>query len=117
VNPTTSNEGLPKKPDAAYPTPYFLSHITKLDPKKCVKLVKKIGANGQMLFKPEGLVFQEDPTTLLAANGNKIMISRWIARRRRPTSHSLQRSGNRARSFARSSSKKASTSSRRTPGR
>ena len=65
-------QGLPKKPDAAYPLKYFLSHITKLDPKKRVKLATKIGPQGATNFKPEELVFQEDPTTLFAANGTPI---------------------------------------------
>jgi endonuclease YncB( thermonuclease family) len=65
-------QGLPKKPDAGYPLKYFLSHITKLDPKKRVKLVTKIGAQGQTNFKPEDFVFKEDPTTLFSANGKKI---------------------------------------------
>ena len=66
-------KGLSKKPDSAFPTPYFLAHVSnKLDPKKRVKLVTKIGPQGQTLFQPEDLVFQEDPTTLFAANGSKV---------------------------------------------
>ena len=65
-------KGLTGKPDTAYPLDYFLAHIDDLDPKKRVKFVDKIGAQGQMLFKPEALVFREDPSTLFAANGIKI---------------------------------------------
>ena len=65
-------KGLTKKPDAAYLTLYFLSHTNKLNRKKRVKLVTKVGSQGQTNFKPEDLVFQEDPTTLFAANGKKV---------------------------------------------
>jgi endonuclease YncB( thermonuclease family) len=65
-------QGLPKKPDKAYLTNYFLSHITALDPKKRVALASKIGAQGQTQFAPDALVFKEDPTTLFAANGTKV---------------------------------------------
>ena len=66
-------KGLAKKPDSAFETPYFLAHVnTKLDPKKRVKLVTKIGAQGQTNFDPEDLVFKEDPTTLYAASGKKV---------------------------------------------
>jgi len=53
--------GLKGKPDSAYPLPYFLAHIDKLDPKKRVKLASRIGAQGQTRFKPQDLVFREDP--------------------------------------------------------
>jgi hypothetical protein len=66
------NKGLSGKPDTAYPLDYFLSHIDKLDPKKRVTLVSKIGPQGQALFKPEELVFREDPSTLLDASGKKV---------------------------------------------
>jgi len=66
------NQGLKGKPDTAYPLDYFLANIDHLNPKKRVKFADKIGAKGQMLFKPEGLVFKEDPSTLYAANGTKI---------------------------------------------
>jgi endonuclease YncB( thermonuclease family) len=66
------NKGLSGKPDTAYPLDYFLSHIDKLDPKKRVTLVSKIGPQGQALFKPEDLVFREDPSTLLDASGKKV---------------------------------------------
>ena len=65
-------QGLPKKPDAGYPLNYFLSHITRLDPKKRVKLATKIGPQGDTNFNPEDLVFEEDPTTLFAADGTTI---------------------------------------------
>jgi endonuclease YncB( thermonuclease family) len=65
-------KGLTGKPDTAYPLNYFLANIDHLDPKKRVKFVDKIGAQGQTLFKPEALVFREDPSTLYAANGSKI---------------------------------------------
>ncbi len=65
-------QGLTGKPDTAYPVDYFLANIEHLDPKKRVKFADKIGAQGQTLFKPDGLVFREDPSTLFAANGTKI---------------------------------------------
>jgi endonuclease YncB( thermonuclease family) len=65
-------KGQKGKPDTAYTLGYFLSNIDKLDPKKRVKLVSKIGPQGQMLFKPEDLVFREDPSTLLDASGKKV---------------------------------------------
>jgi aspartate oxidase len=37
-----------------------------------VKLASKIGAQGQTLFKPEDLVFSEDPSTLFGADGKKV---------------------------------------------
>jgi endonuclease YncB( thermonuclease family) len=67
-------QGLPKKPDKAYFTNYFLTNINKLDPKKRVELADQIGAQGQTKFAPEGLVFKEDPTTLFAANGTKVTV-------------------------------------------
>jgi len=66
------DKGLTGKPDTAYPLDYFLANIEHLNPKKRVKFADKVGAQGQMLFKPEGLVFREDPSTLFAANGTKI---------------------------------------------
>lgn len=60
------------KPDAAYLLGYFLSHIDRLDRKQRVSLKDKIGPQGQMLFNPEDLVFSEDPSTLLDANGKKV---------------------------------------------
>ena len=65
-------QGVPKKPDKAYLTNYFLSHIKKLDPKKRVTLASQIGAQGQTNFKPESLVFQEDASRLFAADGTEI---------------------------------------------
>lgn len=67
-------QGLPKKPDKAYLTNYFLSHVNALDPKKRVPLASKIGAQGQTQFEPDALVFREDPTTLFAANGSKVTV-------------------------------------------
>jgi endonuclease YncB( thermonuclease family) len=64
--------GLRGKPDTAYPLDYFLSNYGNLDPKKRVKLVSKIGPQGQTLFKPEDLVFREDPSTLFDASGKKV---------------------------------------------
>jgi endonuclease YncB( thermonuclease family) len=69
------NKGEKGKPDTAYPTSYFLSNIGNLNRKKRVKLVSKIGPQGQTLFKPEDLVFSEDPSRLLDANGTKV--TRW----------------------------------------
>ena len=66
------NKGLKGKPDTAYPLAYFLSNINNLDPKKRVSLASKIGLQGQTQFKPEDLVFREDPTTLLDASGNPV---------------------------------------------
>jgi len=66
------DKGLTGKTDTAYPLDYFLANIEHLNPKKRVKFADKVGAQGQMLFKPEGLVFREDPSTLFAANGTKI---------------------------------------------
>ncbi len=65
-------KGQKGKPDTAYPTAYFLNNINHLNPKKRVKLVDKIGAQGQTLFSPEGLVFREDSSTLLDLAGNKV---------------------------------------------
>jgi endonuclease YncB( thermonuclease family) len=69
---TLINKGLARKPDTAYPTPYFLSHIGKLDPKKRVKFASQIGAQGQALFTPADPVFREDPATLLDASGKPV---------------------------------------------
>src|SRR5438128_5734154 len=66
------NKGLKGKPDTAYPLAYFLGNINNLDPKKRVSLASKIGLQGQTRFKPEDLVFREDPTTLLDASGNPV---------------------------------------------
>ena len=60
------------KPDTAYPLGYFLSNVDHLNPKKHVKLVDNIGSQGQILFRPEDLVFREDPSTLWGVNGNKV---------------------------------------------
>ena len=65
-------KGRKGKPDTAYPLDYFLSNIDNLDPKKRVKLASKIGSQGQTLFKPEDLVFREDPSTLLDVSGKKV---------------------------------------------
>jgi endonuclease YncB( thermonuclease family) len=65
-------KGLAKKPDKAYITNYFLSHINALNPTKRVTLASRIGAQGQTNFNPDGLVFKEDPVTLFAANGTKV---------------------------------------------
>jgi endonuclease YncB( thermonuclease family) len=65
-------KGTKGKPDTAYPTAYFLNNINHLNPKKRVKLVDKIGAQGQTLFSPEALVFREDPSTLLDLAGKKV---------------------------------------------
>jgi len=67
-------QGLPKKPDKAFLTNYFLTHINALDPKKRVTLASKIGTQGQTQFEPEGLVFKEDPSTLYAAGGSKVTV-------------------------------------------
>jgi endonuclease YncB( thermonuclease family) len=64
--------GLKGKPDSAYPLAYFLAHIDKLDPKKRIKLASRIGAQGRTLFKPQDLVFREDPVTLFTAGGKKV---------------------------------------------
>jgi len=67
------NKGEKGKPDRAYPTPYFLQNFGSLDTKKRVRLVDRIGAQGETLFKPEELVFQEDPATLFDAGGKKVI--------------------------------------------
>jgi endonuclease YncB( thermonuclease family) len=66
------NKGIKGKPDTAYLLAYFLSNINHLDRKKRVKLASKIGSQGQTLFKPEDLVFSEDPSTLFDASGKKV---------------------------------------------
>jgi endonuclease YncB( thermonuclease family) len=66
------NKGAKGKSDRAYPLAYVLSSIDHLDRKKRVKLVSKIGPQGQTLFKPEDLVFSEDPSTLFDASGIKV---------------------------------------------
>jgi endonuclease YncB( thermonuclease family) len=66
------NKGIKGKPDAAFPLDYFLKNFKHLDPKKRVSLVDKISSQGNTLFSPEQLVFKEDPTTLLAANGHSV---------------------------------------------
>jgi endonuclease YncB( thermonuclease family) len=66
------NKGIKGKPDAAFPLDYFLKNFKHLDPKKRVSLADKISSQGNTLFSPEGLVFKEDPTTLLAANGKPV---------------------------------------------
>src|SRR5262249_38151383 len=58
------DDGLPGKQDKAFPTNYFLGHIKAPDAKKRVTLASKIGQEGQTNFEPDGLVFQEDPSTL-----------------------------------------------------
>jgi endonuclease YncB( thermonuclease family) len=65
-------KGQTGKSDKAYPLAYFLSHTNNLDRKKRVDLTSKIGAQGQTLFKPEELVFSEDPSTLFGADGKKV---------------------------------------------
>jgi endonuclease YncB( thermonuclease family) len=65
-------KGQTGKPDTAYPLAYFLKNINKLDPKKRVKLVDKIGPQGQTQFDPEDLVFKEDKSRLLGANGQEV---------------------------------------------
>lgn len=66
------NKGVHGKSDTAYPLDYFLSHTDHLDPKKRVSLASKIGADGQTLFKPEDLVFREDPVKLFDASGKLV---------------------------------------------
>jgi hypothetical protein len=66
------NKGISGKHDKAYTLTYFLNNYGHLDPKKRVKLLSKIGLQGETLFKPEELIFQEDPMTLLAANGQPV---------------------------------------------
>lgn len=65
-------KGQKGKADAAYPLEYFLANIDTLNPKKRVKLADKIGPLGQTLFRPEDLVFREDPSTLWRIDGNKV---------------------------------------------
>ena len=65
-------KGIKGKADKAFPLHYFLKNFKHLDPKKRVTLVSKIGSQGQTLFSPEELVFKEDSTTLLAANGQSV---------------------------------------------
>ena len=60
------------KPDTAYPLAYFFSHYNQLDKKRRVKPVRKIGSQGQRLFNPEDLVFSEDQSKLLGANGKEV---------------------------------------------
>jgi endonuclease YncB( thermonuclease family) len=69
---TLLKAGQKGKPDTAYPLSYFLANYNKLDPKKRVKLVSKIGPQGQMSFDPQDMVFKEDPSTLFDSNGNKV---------------------------------------------
>ena len=66
------NKGVKGKSDTAYPLDYFLANIDKLDPKKRIRMARKIGPQGQTLFKPEDLVFKEDPGTLFDAAGQKV---------------------------------------------
>ena len=47
--------------------PYFLKNIDKLDQKQRIELVSKVGPKGETNFEPDGLVFTEDPSTLLGA--------------------------------------------------
>ena len=71
------NKKTPGKPDAAYFLDYFLANIDKkLNSKKRVTLASQVGAQGQTKFKPEGLVFREDPSTLFDA-ANKKVTSWW----------------------------------------
>jgi endonuclease YncB( thermonuclease family) len=65
-------KGIKGKPDKAFPLAYFLKNFKNLDPKKRVTLFSKIGSHGEILFRPEDLVFKEDPTTLFAANGKPV---------------------------------------------
>jgi endonuclease YncB( thermonuclease family) len=69
---TMLTNGLKGKPDSAYPLAYFLANIDKLQPKKRIKLASKVGSKGQTLFKPQDLVFREDPVTLFDAAGKKV---------------------------------------------
>jgi len=66
------NKKLPGKPDSAYLLDYFLANASKLNPKKRVTLASQVGAQGQSKFKPEGLVFREDPSTLFDAANRKV---------------------------------------------
>jgi hypothetical protein len=66
------NKKLPGKPDSAYPLAYFLANAGALNPKKRVTLASQVGAQGQAKFKPEGLVFREDPSTLFDAANKKV---------------------------------------------
>jgi len=66
------NKKLPGKPDNAYFLDYFLANINKLNPKKRVTLASQVGSQGQTKFKPERLVFREDPSTLLDAANKKV---------------------------------------------
>ena len=65
-------QGAKGKADTAYPLAYFLANIGKLDRKKRVKMVSKIGPKGETLFSPEELVFTEDPSTLFDAADQKV---------------------------------------------
>ena len=65
-------KGQKGKPDKAYPLAYFLKSINAPNPKKRVRLVDKIGSQGETNFKPEGLVFSEDPSTLRGPNGREV---------------------------------------------
>ena len=65
-------KGQKGKPDKAYPLAYFLANYGKLDAKKRIKLMTKISSKCETLFKPEDLVFQEDPSTLFNLAGAKV---------------------------------------------
>jgi len=60
------------KPDTAYLTDYFLKNIQNPDKKMRIKLADKIQADGRINFKPEDLVFTEDPSELLDSSGHKV---------------------------------------------
>jgi endonuclease YncB( thermonuclease family) len=66
------NKGATGKSDTAYPLNYFLANTDNLDKKKRVRLIDNIGSQGETLFKPEELVFTEDPATLLDNAGKKV---------------------------------------------
>ena len=65
-------KGAAGKGDRAYTRSYFLANINKLDPHQRIKLITKIGSQGQTNFDPPDLVFQEDPSSLLKGNGQKV---------------------------------------------
>jgi endonuclease YncB( thermonuclease family) len=65
-------KGQKGKSDLAYPLAYFLANITKLKPKNRVPLWSKIGAQGQSNFAPPDLVYKEDASRLLKANGQPV---------------------------------------------
>ena len=69
---TMLKKGAQGKGDRAYTLSYFLANINKLDKSKRIKLITKIGLQGQTNFDPPDLVFQEDPSSLLKANGQKV---------------------------------------------